>query len=73
MAATAIAVLVSSLAFALYHHLGAYGEPLVAGRFVFRLLAGTILGVLFATRGLAVVVYMHVFYDVLCDLRTLHG
>ena len=73
VAATAIAVLVSSLAFALYHHLGAYGEPLVAGRFVFRLLAGTILGVLFATRGLAVVVYMHVFYDVLCDLRTLHG
>ena len=73
VAATAIAIVVSSLAFALYHHLGAYGEPLVASRFAFRALAGTILGVLFATRGLAVVVYMHVFYDLLCDLRALHG
>ena len=73
VAATGIAVLVSALAFALYHHFGAYGEPLVAARFAFRMLAGTILGILFATRGLAVVVYMHVFYDVLCDLRALHG
>ncbi len=71
--ATAIAVALSALAFALYHHLGAHGEPLQAARFVYRALAGTILGVLFVTRGLAVVVYMHVFYDVLCDLRALDG
>jgi len=72
-AALGCAIVVSSLAFALYHHVGAMGEPLTADRFVFRALAGTILGILFAARGLAVVVYMHVFYDVLCDLRTLHG
>ncbi len=72
-AAAAVAVAVSSLAFALYHHLGAHGEPLDAARFAYRALAGTILGVVFVTRGLAVVVYMHVFYDVLCDLRALHG
>jgi len=72
-AALGIAIAVSSLAFALYHHVGAMGEPLTADRFLYRALAGTILGFLFATRGLAVVVYMHVFYDVLCDLRTLHG
>jgi hypothetical protein len=71
--ALAIAVAVSALAFALYHHLGAHGEPLEAARFAYRALAGTILGVIFVTRGLAVVVYMHVFYDVLCDLRALHG
>ena len=69
--ALAVAVLVSALIFALYHHLGASGEPLDPARFVFRSLAGTILGLLFAWRGLAVVVYMHVFYDVLCDLRAL--
>lgn len=69
--ALAVAVLVSALIFALYHHLGTAGEPLEPARFVFRALAGTILGLLFAWRGLAVVVYMHVFYDVLCDLRVL--
>jgi len=71
--AATVAIAVSSLAFALYHHLGAHGEPLDAARFAYRALAGTILGVIFVTRGLAVVVYMHVFYDVLCDLRALHG
>jgi membrane protease YdiL (CAAX protease family) len=71
--ATGAAVIASALVFALYHHLGEMGEPLVAPRFAFRFLAGTILGVLFATRGLAVVVYMHVFYDLLCDVRALQG
>jgi hypothetical protein len=71
--AVAAAVLVSALAFALYHHVGESGEPLTASRFLFRSVAGTILGLLFVFRGLAVVVYMHVFYDLLCDLRSLHG
>jgi hypothetical protein len=69
--AIAMATLASSLAFALYHHLGHHGEPLTLSRFVFRAVAGTILGLLFVFRGLAVVVYMHVFYDLLCDLRAL--
>jgi len=69
--ALGIAVLLSALAFALYHHTGHAGEPFAADRFAFRAIAGTILGLLFAFRGLAVVVYMHVFYDVLCDLRIL--
>ena len=64
---------ISALAFALYHHVGHSGEPLTLGRFAFRAVAGTILGILFAFRGLAVVVYMHVFYDLLCDLRSLSG
>jgi hypothetical protein len=72
-AAVGIAIVVSALLFALYHHVGDLGEPLSVERFAFRAVAGTILGFLFATRGLAVVVYMHVFYDVLCDLRALHG
>lgn len=67
--ATATAVVLSALVFAAYHHIGAGGEELQLGRFAFRTLAGTILGVLFVARGLAVVVYMHVFYDLMCDLR----
>jgi hypothetical protein len=69
--AIGVATLASALAFALYHHVGHHGEPLTASRFVFRAVAGTILGLLFVFRGLAVVVYMHVFYDLLCDLRAL--
>jgi hypothetical protein len=70
-AALAVATVASALAFALYHHVGHHGEPLQLSRFVFRAVAGTILGLLFVFRGLAVVVYMHVFYDLLCDLRAL--
>jgi membrane protease YdiL (CAAX protease family) len=69
--ALGVALLVSALTFALYHHVGSAGEPFALDRFAFRAAAGTILGLLFALRGLAVVVYMHVFYDLLCDLRTL--
>jgi len=69
LAVLVVALIVSSLAFSLYHHVGAGGEPLAADRFAFRTLAGILLGLVFATRGLAVVVYMHVFYDLLCDLR----
>lgn len=72
-AALGVAVVASALLFALYHHVGALGEPLRPDRLVFRTLAGTILGVLFVFRGLAVVVYMHVFYDVLCDVRVMLG
>lgn len=64
-----VAVILSALAFALYHHVGSGGEPLTADRFAFRAIAGILIGVVFAWRGLAVVVYMHVFYDLLCDLR----
>ena len=69
--ALAVSVVASALAFALYHHVGDLGEPFAPDRFAFRAVAGTILGILFAYRGLAIVVYMHVFYDVLCDLRAL--
>ncbi len=70
-AAIGVAIVVSALAFATYHHVGASGEPFALDRFAFRSFAGTILGLLFALRGFAVVVYMHVFYDVLCDVRML--
>lgn len=70
-ASFAVALMASALMFALYHHLGPGGEPLAADRFAFRSLAGILLGLVFARRGLAVVVYMHVFYDLLCDLRQL--
>ena len=66
----AIALAVSSLLFAAYHHVGPAGEPLRAVNFGFRLAAGLLLGVVFAGRGLALCAYLHAFYDVICDLRS---
>ena len=66
----AIALAVSSLLFAAYHHVGPAGEPLRAVNFGFRLAAGLLLGVVFAGRGLALCAYLHAFYDVFCDLRS---
>src|SRR5690606_6959235 len=51
-----VALLGSSLAFAAYHHVGAHGDPWEARLFAFRALAGILLGLVFAGRGLGVVV-----------------
>ncbi|MBC8404701.1 MAG: CPBP family intramembrane metalloprotease [Planctomycetes bacterium] len=57
-----LALLLSSLAFSLAH---ALGDPsaLDADPFLFRLMAGLVLGLLFSWRGLAVVAYAHATYD----------
>ncbi|MCI0586905.1 MAG: CPBP family glutamic-type intramembrane protease [Planctomycetes bacterium] len=63
--ALGIALAVSSLAFAGFHHLGAFGTPFDAGAFAFRTIAGAILGGLFVGRGIGVAIYTHAFYDLL--------
>ena len=68
--AFAVAAIASAVAFAGYHHIGPYGEVWETQVFLFRFAAGVFLGVVFAVRGLAVVVYLHAIYDVLLDLRT---
>jgi len=59
-----LGLLLSSAAFSLIHHLGPLGEPFVAHVFIFRFLAGAILGTLYLTRGLGICVYTHAFYNV---------
>lgn len=59
-----LAVLASSLLFSLFHHVGSGAAPLEPRVFVFRTMAGILLGVLFITRGLGVCVYTHAMYDV---------
>jgi len=63
--AIALAIAVSSLAFAAAHHLGAHGEPWTAHAFAFRAVAGAVFGAIFWFRSLAHAVYAHVFYDIL--------
>jgi membrane protease YdiL (CAAX protease family) len=56
------AVLVSALVFAWFHHL--CGEPYERTRFVFRTMAGVLLGFLMWFRGFGICVYTHTLYDV---------
>jgi membrane protease YdiL (CAAX protease family) len=59
-----VAVLASSLLFSLFHHFGMQSADVEPRVFVFRTMAGVLLGVLFITRGLGVCVYTHAMYDV---------
>lgn len=59
-----LAVVASALVFSWFHHFGATAEPYQANVFLFRALAGVLLGMLFVTRGFAVCVYAHAVYDV---------
>ncbi len=59
----AVAVLLSALLFALFHHLGPGAPPIEAGVFLFRASAGLLLGGLFVLRGFSVCVFTHTVYD----------
>ncbi len=65
-----VALLVSSAAFTLFHHVGVWGEPFERRLLWYRSVAGILLGLLFLGRGLGVVVWVHALYDVLNDLRS---
>ena len=69
--AVLIPVVVSSLAFAAYHHAGVGGDPWVWSLFSFRFIAGLLLAQLFFVRGLAVCVYTHAIYDILVHFSAL--
>lgn len=61
--AAGVAIVVSAVVFSWFHHLGAGGEPFEFGVFVFRAMAGLVLGVLFVVRGFGICVYTHAAYD----------
>jgi len=65
-----LAVLLASLLFSAFHHVGTFGEPFEIHAFFFRLLAGILLSAIFLVRGLAVAVYTHALYDMLLFLQT---
>jgi membrane protease YdiL (CAAX protease family) len=65
------AVLVTSLLFAVAHHVGPYGEPFAWFNFLFRLLAGMFFAVLFVYRGFGIAAGAHAGYDILVGLSRL--
>jgi hypothetical protein len=64
-AAVGVALVVSSVLFALAHHVGSNGEAFTAHAFAFRVLAGAAFGAIFWFRSLAHAVYAHVLYDLI--------
>lgn len=59
-----VALVISSLAFSLAHHLGPSGEAFEFAAFVYRALAGVMFALIYQIRGLAVAVWTHALYDV---------
>lgn len=67
--AWSIAVLASSLAFALFHYLAVFGEALTLDGFLFRFVAGLALSGIFLLRGLGIAAYTHALYNLLLMFR----
>ena len=63
-----LVVIVSALVFSWFHHL--CGEPFDGRRFVFRTMAGVLLGLLMWARGYGVCVYTHTIYNLHFYLAT---
>ena len=64
----AVALVVSSLAFAFYHDVWGPDGGLEAGRVVFFTLSGLYFGAVYLSRGFGIVVALHVLYDVMALL-----
>jgi Type II CAAX prenyl endopeptidase Rce1-like len=56
--------LVSAAVFSGVHYIGVYGDPFQLGSFVFRMVLGLALTLIFVTRGFAAAVWTHAFYDI---------
>ncbi|HUT34257.1 MAG TPA: CPBP family intramembrane glutamic endopeptidase [Planctomycetota bacterium] len=66
--AAGISIVVSSLAFALCHHLGACGDAWGTAVLAFRFAMGVLFSAVYIYRGLGIVVYTHALYDILVSL-----
>jgi hypothetical protein len=59
-----VAVGVGAIVFSAFHYVGPFGDPLDAGSFTFRLIAGIFFSALFVTRGFGITAWTHALYDV---------
>lgn len=58
------ACVVGALVFSGFHYVGAYGDQLELGSFVFRTLAGLVFSALYLARGFGITAWTHALYDV---------
>ena len=63
-----LSIVISSLAFAVCHHLGQCGDPWTAGLLAYRFILGILFAALYIYRGLGIVVYTHALFDIFVTL-----
>lgn len=63
-----VACLLGALLFSAFHYIGPYGDPLEAGSFIFRFLAGLTFSALYLLRGFGITAWTHALYDVFVTL-----
>ena len=59
-----VAVGLGALVFSAFHYIGPFADPLEAGSFTFRLIAGIFFSALFVARGFGITAWTHALYDV---------
>ena len=64
-----LAIIASALLFSLFHHWGGDPQAMESWVFLYRTMAGVLLGGLFIARGIGVCVYTHAMYDVFFYLQ----
>lgn len=67
---TIISILLAAFIFTMMHYVGTFGDNFTYTNFMFRLLAGIVLSVIFIFRGLGIAVYTHAIYNVFLVLRS---
>jgi len=60
-----IGLLLSSLLFSLFHHVGSLGDPWDLGVVILRTSGGVFLGLLYLWRGIGIAIWAHALYDVI--------
>lgn len=60
-----LALILSAGLFTAFHYLGPYGESFNLRSGLFRMAAGTLLGLIYIIRGYGITAYTHTFYDLL--------
>lgn len=63
-ATAAFAAIVGALIFSAFHYIGAYGDRLELGSFVFRAVGGLFFSLLYLLRGFGITAWTHALYDV---------
>tara|TARA_B100000029_G_scaffold474634_1_gene517170 strand:+ start:1676 stop:2395 length:720 start_codon:yes stop_codon:yes gene_type:complete len=58
-----ITIIISGIIFSAFHFAGPYGDDFTLFLFIYRLLAGIILGIIYVIRGFGIVSYAHMIYN----------
>ena len=58
-----VSIIISAIIFSSFHFVGPYGDVFTSSLFIYRSLAGILLGVIYVVRGFGIVSYAHMIYD----------